>query len=103
MRAARFFALPVREPDFPVFLPHPYVIMDGLGGYVAGLLAYAGFFWAFIGTVVFKFFAYGFTAMLFFGRSFGVGYGLIYVGFNLLLFFAVGQALAGYVGLALTN
>lgn len=101
MRAARFYALPIREPDFPIFLPHPYVVVDGLGGYVAGLAAagVSGFFWLAVVVVLFKFFAYGLTAMLFFGKGFGLGYGLIYIGFNLLLLFAAGDAFAAFVGL----
>ncbi|MBI4173812.1 MAG: hypothetical protein HY519_03780 [Candidatus Aenigmarchaeota archaeon] len=97
--AVKFIALPLYEPEWPLFIPHYYNFIDAIGAALAGMFAWSGIFWAAIVVMFARMILYSMVDYYLLEK--GVNVFIIPQNFifNLLLVWYYGKFFAGLAGI----
>ena len=99
LHAIKFIALPLYEPDWPLFVPHYYNFVDAIGASVAGMAAGLPLLWIMILVLIARGIMYPFIDFYLLDK--GINFFTIppTAIFNLLLAWYLGGFFLGLVGL----
>lgn len=99
LHAVKFLSLPVGQPDWPLFVPSPYNIVDALAAVVVGLLSSYGFFAMLMAAVIAKIALYALFDRFVLAKPVDVIGGATYLAFNVIVGLQFGSAFMKMVGL----
>ncbi|MBI4019488.1 MAG: hypothetical protein HY364_04505 [Candidatus Aenigmarchaeota archaeon] len=97
LHSSKYLFLPLPQPEWPFFIPHPNNIVDAIGALCAGILWVIGIKELLILTaivVIIKDAGYGISEKMMFGKPVDYFSAAMYLIFNCLLIFQFGPSIA---------
>ncbi len=90
LHGLKYVFLPMPPPEWPLFVPSPYNIVDALGALVAGLLAPLQLFYALLATAIAKDFFFALSEKFMLSKPVDVISAVTSIAFNLFAGYPIG-------------
>ncbi len=98
LHSMRFVLLPLQQPDWPLFVPHPNNVVDALGGAVAGMFATLPFLYLAVAVTLLKDVGYALSEGVLLGKPINWFSAVMYLLVNALIAYQFGPAITVFIG-----